>query len=237
MKKCKKVHLGNVTKIYGPVHVTQTMSSVTTQSVTNQIFLEGMAVPVRAGKLSIIDRRSWLAQPPVEEKQYLAAPAKFVIISHTATEDGTTQAENVYLVRLVQTFHIESRKWSDIGYNFLIGCDGNVYEGRGWGVVGAHTFGYNTIGMGISFVGCFMNKTPPQFALDQAKLLIQHGVEIGAIAKDYSLIGHCQCTGTESPGRSLFEEIKKWDHWDEMITTEKPSALSSKVPPSNLNKQ
>lgn len=43
MKKCKKVHLGNVTKIYGPVHVTQNMSSIQAQTVTNQIFLEGMA--------------------------------------------------------------------------------------------------------------------------------------------------------------------------------------------------
>lgn len=224
MKQCRKVHLGNVTKIYGPVHVTQTMSMVNSQTVTNQIFLQGAAVPVSSGKLSIIDRRSWLAQPPLEDKQYLQAPAKFVIISHTATEDGFTQAENVYLVRLVQTFHIESRKWSDIGYNFLIGSDGNVYEGRGWGVVGAHTLGYNIIGMGISFVGCFMNKLPPQSALNQVKLLIKQGVEVGAIDKDYFLVGHCQCSPTESPGRRLYDEIQTWEHWNSLISQENPSS-------------
>lgn len=93
------------------------------------------------------------------------------------------------------------------------------------------------IGMGISFVGCFMSKLPPQFALDQAKLLIQQGVEIGAIAKDYSLIGHCQCVATESPGRRLYEEIKTWENWDEMITKERPSLLSSKANQSYINKQ
>ncbi len=33
------------------------------------------------------------------------------------------------------------RKYCDIGYNFLIGGDGNVYEGRGWDRQGSHTIG------------------------------------------------------------------------------------------------
>lgn len=38
--------------------------------------------------------------------------------------------------------------WWDIGYSFMVGEDGNVYEGRGWDQVGAHTYGYNTVGLG-----------------------------------------------------------------------------------------
>ena len=38
--------------------------------------------------------------------------------------------------------------WSDIGYNFVVGEDGNVYEGRGWNSVGAHTYGYNNRSIG-----------------------------------------------------------------------------------------
>jgi hypothetical protein len=33
------------------------------------------------------------------------------------------------------------RQYCDIGYSFLIGGDGNVYEGRGWDRVGSHTIG------------------------------------------------------------------------------------------------
>jgi hypothetical protein len=33
--------------------------------------------------------------------------------------------------------------WSDIGYSFVVGEDGNVYEARGWDKVGAHTHNYN----------------------------------------------------------------------------------------------
>ena len=42
--------------------------------------------------------------------------------------------------------------WSDIGYSFVVGEDGNVYEARGWDTIGAHTKGYNSVGLGNNFV-------------------------------------------------------------------------------------
>ena len=38
--------------------------------------------------------------------------------------------------------------WADIGYSFLVGEDGNVYEGRGWSLAGAHCIGYNSKSIG-----------------------------------------------------------------------------------------
>ena len=35
--------------------------------------------------------------------------------------------------------------WPDIGYNYLVGEDGQAYEGRGWNKEGAHTYGYNDV--------------------------------------------------------------------------------------------
>ncbi|ESP01543.1 hypothetical protein LOTGIDRAFT_172642, partial [Lottia gigantea] len=37
--------------------------------------------------------------------------------------------------------------WPDIGYTFVIGEDGNVYEARGWDIIGAHTYNYNYNGL------------------------------------------------------------------------------------------
>ena len=54
------------------------------------------------------------------------------------------------------------QRWSDIGYSFLIGGDGRVYEGRGWERVGAHTGGYNSRGYGVSFIGTFTSAYPSQ---------------------------------------------------------------------------
>ncbi len=40
--------------------------------------------------------------------------------------------------------------------SFIVGEDGNAYEGRGWNRVGAHTPGYNAIGLGFCIIGNFM---------------------------------------------------------------------------------
>ena len=66
--------------------------------------------------------------------------------------------------------------WSDIGYNFLVGEDGNAYEGRGWDRVGAHASSYNSVSLGISVIGSFSTKLPHSAALDVVQQLISCGV-------------------------------------------------------------
>ncbi len=43
-------------------------------------------------------------------------------------------------------------------FSFLVGGDGTVFEGRGWGVVGAHAKGNNHDSVGIAFMGNFNSK-------------------------------------------------------------------------------
>ena len=54
---------------------------------------------------------------------------------------------------------------NDIGYSFLIGGDGNIYEGRGWNVVGALTNGFNRKGYAASFIGDFTSRLPSEAAM------------------------------------------------------------------------
>jgi hypothetical protein len=43
--------------------------------------------------------------------------------------------------------------------SFLVGQDGNVYEGRGWDNMGAHAQGeFNPISHGICFIGSFQGE-------------------------------------------------------------------------------
>jgi N-acetylmuramoyl-L-alanine amidase len=67
----------------------------------------------------------------------------------------TTVTECAAIVRSYQNYHIDLNGWNDIGYNFLVGEDGNVYEGRGWAAVGAHAPTYNTRSIGICIIGDF----------------------------------------------------------------------------------
>lgn len=103
-----------------------------------------------------------------------------------------------------------TRKYCDIAYSFLIGEDGNVYEGRGWSTEGSHTKTYNDISIGISFIGKFASREPNTAALNAAKELIACGVAKNFIKRDYVLRGHRNVGKTECPGNSLYNVIKKW---------------------------
>ena len=68
--------------------------------------------------------------------------------------------------------------WCDIGYNFLIGEDGNAYEGRGWWTLGAHVTSYNTVSIGICQIGTYTNRTPNDIAISAMENLIACSVEV-----------------------------------------------------------
>jgi hypothetical protein len=57
---------------------------------------------------------------------------------------------NMILIMLAKQSNTQnlSPGFTDIGYSFVVGEDGNVYEARGWDAVGAHTYGYNDVGLG-----------------------------------------------------------------------------------------
>ncbi|CRL00273.1 CLUMA_CG013546, isoform A [Clunio marinus] len=163
--------------------------------------------------LRMISRDEWLAQPANNELSNLILPAKRVIIAHTATEPCDTQASCTLRTRYIQTFHMESRSWDDIAYNFLIGGDGAVYEGRGWDKQGAHTKGYNVGSIGVAYIGTFTKKLPNEKQIHAGFLLFKEGVRLKKLLPDYKIYAHRQLIPSESPGAAFYEIIKKWDHW------------------------
>ncbi|XP_045510417.1 peptidoglycan-recognition protein LE-like isoform X3 [Colias croceus] len=171
--------------------------------------------------LRIVSRSDWLAQPVEAVLDKIRRPIPWVIITHTATETCETQSQCVLRVRVIQTFHIESRGWDDIGYNFLVGGDGSVYYGRGWDYIGAHTQGYNKYSIGIAFIGTFNNYQPAKQQIEACQKLIARGVQMGKLAKDYKLLAHRQLMSTLSPGDKLYDIIKTWPHFVSNFTNVK----------------
>lgn len=95
----------------------------------------------------------------------------------------------------------------DIGYNFLIGCDGEVYEGRGFEVVGAHTHTVDKTSIGIAFIGNFMEIAPPSVSLEKCKALLKMGVDSGFIVPNYQVFGQSDFQAHDSPGRMLYNQM------------------------------
>lgn len=74
------------------------------------------------------------------------------IIVHHTSESLERNLPDEQMIRAIYSYHAITRGWGDIGYNYIIGQTGKVYEGRAGGpyVVGAHA-GNNNIGsVGIS---------------------------------------------------------------------------------------
>lgn len=58
---------------------------------------------------------------------------------------------------------------------------------------------------------------PPPRQIYAFKKLVEQGVRLGYITKDYKIIAARQLYATESPGKIFFEEIKKWKHWSNKL--------------------
>ncbi|MBO6938240.1 MAG: peptidoglycan recognition protein [Deltaproteobacteria bacterium] len=136
-------------------------------------------------------------------------------IHHTVTPSANPERQ----VRGIQRYHMDSRGWCDVGYHFLVGIDGTVYEGRPLHLVGAHVGGHNTNNIGISFVGCFTGSgcpsgsgpsRPPEVMIDAAARLVGKLSTLFGIPINGSTVkGHRDHSGqsTGCPGDFLHSRL------------------------------
>ncbi|XP_004607865.1 peptidoglycan recognition protein 1 [Sorex araneus] len=163
----------------------------------------------------IVPRREWGAQASTCS-QRLKLPARYVVVAHTAGSHCNSPSLCGQQVRNVQNYHVRTKGWCDVSYNFLIGEDGLVYEGRGWNYKGDHSGPtWNSRSIAISFMGNYMERSPPARAIRAALSLLDCGVARGALSKNYEVKGHRDVLATLSPGDQLYEIIRNWKHYRE----------------------
>jgi hypothetical protein len=105
-------------------------------------------------------RAEWGARPPKYE--YTLTLANHLAIHHTATvEDWSAETwdDCAARMRAMQAFHMDTRGWNDIGYNYTVCRHGHVFQAREddddlTDVHGAHD-GWNRTSAGISCLGYF----------------------------------------------------------------------------------
>ncbi|XP_072743376.1 peptidoglycan recognition protein 3 [Anoplolepis gracilipes] len=195
------------TLIFATVYVTLVAQETIASNSHSIFYLYG---------LNVITRTQWGARAPKSPAANLKTkPAPNVIIHHSTGPSCETQAKCQLNVRGIQNEHMNNRRWSDIGYNFLVGEDGNVYEGRGWGKKGAHSVPFNSKSIGICIIGNYSNRTPKAAAIEAVAKLIARGVDNGEIKSNYKLLGHRQTWPTACPGDSFYTMLQSWPHWTE----------------------
>lgn len=167
----------------------------------------------------IVPRCMWGAEPYRGTPTNLTLPLSFLYIHHTysPSQPCVTFQQCSADMRAMQRFHQEDRGWDDIGYSFVAGSDGYIYEGRGWHWQGAHTLGHNSKGFGVSFIGDYSNVLPSSHSMALVRdRLASCAVQGGRLVESFILQGHRQVGNTACPGDAFYSEIKTWDHFGEV---------------------
>ncbi len=190
-----------------------------------------MTFPIRAELqgLGIVTREMWGARAT----RCSSADTKTKMAIHYTVTPSTDPAARV---RAIQIYHQDTRGWCDIGYHFLVGVDGSIYEGRPLHLIGAHVASHNTGNIGISFIGCFqpgscssMGPTvPPEQMIDAGGRLLGTLSDLFGIPLDTDRVrGHRDYPGasTDCPGDNLYVRI------DDMLAIGNHSGLDA--PPAD----
>lgn len=94
-----------------------------------------------------IPRATWGAQPWAKPPIAVAASKRTHFLVHY--DGGTPVARTGYAIpRAIDAEH-HAKGWNGIGYNHVVSLAGEVFEGRGWGLIGAHCEGFNTASFGV----------------------------------------------------------------------------------------
>ncbi|WP_225753645.1 N-acetylmuramoyl-L-alanine amidase [Actinotalea sp. Marseille-Q4924] len=138
-----------------------------------------------AGSRRVIPRSEWGA-PAQTCTPDTAAALKGAVVHHTAGSNAySTVAEAMQQLRNDALYHIRTRGWCDIGYNFVVDKWGNIYEGRARSldlpVIGVHAGGFNTGFLGVSMLGTY-DAAPPRAVLDSVGYII--GLRLGYYGVD-----------------------------------------------------
>lgn len=172
---------------------------------------------------TIFTRAQWGADERIRdagEPSYGTINAGFV--HHTVNANDYSEAEVPGIIRSIYAYHVKSRGWRDIGYNFLVDRFGRIWEGRYGGidrpVIGAHTLGYNHASFAMSAIGNFETVQPTDEMLRSygqlfAWKLSLHGVDPTSMSQKVgkstfaAINGHRDAGSTACPGKHLYARI------------------------------
>lgn len=150
--------------------------------------------------LNLVTRAEWGARAP-RAINLIQLPTAKLVIHHTADD---RQGESI---RAHQNYHMNTKGWNDLAYSLMVDNRGVVYEGRGIGVQGGHTAGYNRTSHAICLFGNFQNHAASAAAL-------QTVVKLAKLGRDKkwwvpTLHGHrdLATNGTLCPGHYLYAQL------------------------------
>jgi hypothetical protein len=152
----------------------------------------------------MVRRAVWKAAAP--KKPYAQHTPKLFTLHHTEGHSPADYEAALQEMRFLQDYHQNGKGWIDIAYHFLVSPQGDIFEGRPIGVVGAHVANKNANNTGISVMGNYFNQEPGRKVLDAV-------AEIGRYMKATYKIGagnfyaHRDIGSSDCPGDNLYAKM------------------------------
>ena len=205
---------------------------------------EGLATVSPIPGLAIVERHNWTSIARLEAVECpvgagLAGSGceavvglRHGIIHHTVNDNDYAEADVPALLRGIRTFHVDTRGWDDIGYNFVVDRFGRIWQARDAVIesptVGGHTLGFNAESVGVAVLGTFSDADPGQAVIDALARLLGwkcslHGVDplgsvevyssgnelfdVGELVEVPAISGHRETQATSCPGSALYARI------------------------------
>jgi hypothetical protein len=194
---------------------------VQVSAVANARAAEMSVAPAAATQPGIIMRSQWGARSQTSCADPKYGPStQGAVIHHTVGTNSYSQAESAKIVRAIQAYHMDSRQWCDIGYNFLVDRYGQIFEGRAGGIdraVRAAHAGNDAVNqqtVGVALMGTFdsADATPAMkeataqlvaWRFQLAGLPAKGTVSIGGV-KLNRISGHRDVVSTDCPGAKVY---------------------------------
>lgn len=176
---------------------------------------------------------SAISRPPIEDlvdtlprhstktyKSRSLGDIEYLVIHHSAVPPAAGPQS-------IARYHVTRQDWPGIGYHFLVGEDGTLYQGNALETVSHHAANMNTSAVGICFLGSFMKEVPPQAQVQAgAHLTAWLMQELGVPLENVR--GHKEFMNTACPGTQWLSGKK----WKELLVQEIASVVERATPPS-----
>ena len=154
----------------------------------------------------ILSRETWKARSPNSALTLFNNYKLTHIIAHWPGDArNLANLDTKSLIRSWQTYHMNTRGWKDIGYNYIIDQSGKIYSGRGWNIGGHVLADQNSISVGVLFaVG---NNEPMTDAMRKSGAWLYNYIENRANHK-LKYLGHCDWANKACPGPSVLAWVR-----------------------------
>ncbi len=178
-------------------------------SVANRPDAPIQAPTIQAGNgYTLVKRSAWTEQAIKGNNNPMGTVTR-ITIHHTGEHGNWAELPDTEIVQRIEKYHTNEKKWAAIGYHYLVGKDGRIYEGRPVSYQGAHVSTQNENNLGISVIGDFTDHLPSERQLSALRSFVDDQRRLYGVSKP-RVYGHRDLHASLCPGEALYGWVKRY---------------------------